>query len=290
MLNVTQSVSVLLCVRNGEKYISDCLKSILAQTFTQFELIIVDDNSNDNTRAIIEKFQVRRIRYYKNKEWLGITKSRNRSIKLSQGNYLFFTDGDCVVSRDWIEQGLKSLKCSNCAGVEGITYYVSEDYVPTFSDHTYPRGQGKFMTGNIAYKKNFVERVGGFDERYSYFEDRDLAFRILRFKNIEFNPKMTVCIQKENVTPKQLVKHSPIIKNRVYLFKRFKDKELISWRIVDLWNFEKILCPPSLIMSLFINKFKTAEDYNLLPFTYIRAIQERLQLWRECARERIFLI
>ncbi len=179
---------------------------------------------------------------------------------------------------------------SDCAGVEGMIYYVSEEYEPTFSDHTYPRGRGKFMTGNIAYKKKFVESVGGFDERYNYFEDRDLAFRILRCGKIEFNPNMTVYVQKETVTPKGLIKHAPIIKNRVYLFKRFQDKELISWRIVDLWSLHKILCPPSLVISLFINKFKTLDDYKLLPFTYVKAISERLQLWKECAKERVFLI
>jgi len=285
-----QTVSVLMCVRNVEKYIGNCLRSILEQTFTEFEIVIIDDYSDDKTKDSIQSFKDKRIKYFKNEKWLGITRSRNRSIKLAQGEYIFFTDGDCVVSQDWIEQGLKFLNGSDCAGVEGMSYYVSEEYQPTFSDHTYPRGRGKFSTGNIAYKRKFVERVGGFDERYSYFEDRDLAFRILKYGKIEFNPYMTVYIQKEIVTPKRLMKHSPIIKNRVYLFKRFHDKELISWRIVDLPSLLKILCPPSLVMSLFINTFKTPDDYKLLPFTYFNAISERLQLWRECAKERVFLI
>ena len=85
------------------------------------------------------------------------------------------------MSKDWIEQGLKTLENSNCVGVEGQIYYISKQYKPTFSDHTYEMKPGKFMTGNVAYKRRVVENVGGFDERYSYFEDRDLAFRILRF-------------------------------------------------------------------------------------------------------------
>jgi len=290
LLRDKQTVSVLICVRNVEKYFGNCLRSILEQTFTEFEIIIIDDYSTDKTRDLIESFQDKRIKYFKNDKWLGITRSRNRSIKFAQGDFIFFTDGDCVVSRDWIEQGLKLLNDSDCAGVEGMSYYVSEKYQPTFSDHTYPMGRGKFMTGNVAYKKKFVERVGGFDEKYNYFEDRDLAFRILRFAKIKFNPNMTVYIQKETVTPKRLIKQSPIIKNRVYLFKRFHDKELVSWRIVDLWNLLKILCPPSLAISLFINEFKTIDDYKLLPFTFPKAISERLQLWKECAKERVFLI
>jgi glycosyltransferase involved in cell wall biosynthesis len=289
-LKSTKNVSVLICVRNTERYISNCIRSILDQTFTEFEIVIVDDNSDDKTKEIIASFQDKRIRYFRNEKWFGITRSRNRSIKLAEGDYFFFTDADCVVSQEWIEQGLKFLNGSDCAGVEGMSYYISEEYQPTFSDHTYPMGRGKFMTRNIAYKRKFVESVGGFDEKYFYFEDRDLAFRILRCGKIEFNPNMTVCIQKETVTPQRLLKHSPIIKNRVYLFKRFHDKELISWRFVDLFSLVKILCPPSLLMSLFINEFKTLDDYKLLPFTYVKAISERLQLWRECAKERVFLI
>ena len=279
-----------MCVRNVEKQISKCIESILNQTFTDFEIVLIDDNSFDKTKYIINNFKDKRLRYFKNREWRGISKSRNLSVKYAEGEYVFFTDGDCVVSPDWLEQGLKFLKNSDCAGVEGKSYYITENYKPTFSDHTYSMGRGKFMTGNIAYKRRIVESVGGFDERYSYFEDRDLGFRIRRKWKIGFNPNMNVFIQKENITFKRLLRHGHIIKNRVYLFKRFHDKELISWRIVDIRSLIKILCPPSVFASLFINKFETLDEYNLIPFTYANAILERLRLWRECAKERVFLI
>lgn len=284
-------VSILMCVKNVEKYIGDNLRSILDQTFTDFEIVVIDEyDSNDKTRKLIKKFDDKRIRYFRNEKWLGLSKSRNLSVKYAKGEYIFFTDGDCVVSQDWIEQGLKFLKDPDCAGVEGKSYYVSEEYKPTFSDHNCESKRGAFMTNNMAYKRSVVESVGGFDERYSYHEDRDLALRILRVGKIEFNPNMIVCVQKETVTPKGLIKHAPILRNRVYLFKRFQDKELVSWRIVDLWSLAKILCPPLVFTSLFFNKFKSLDDYKLLPFTYVKAILERLQLWKECVRERTFLI
>lgn len=290
MNELKTSVSVLICVRNVEKYIGNCLRSILDQTFRDFEIIIIDDNSNDKTKNIIETFKDNRVRYFQNEKWLGIAKSRNRSLKYAKGDYLFFTDGDCVVSQDWIEQGLGFLKDLACAGVEGRICYGSKEYKPTFSDHTYGRGRGKFATGNIAYRRSVVECVGGFDERYSYFEDRDLGFRILKSGKIEFNPNMIVYVQKETVTLRRLIKNAPIIKNRVYLFKRFHDKETVSWRIVDPWNLAKMFCPPLVFVSLFFNKFEMSDDYRLLPYTYVKATLERLYLWRECAKERVFLI
>jgi glycosyltransferase involved in cell wall biosynthesis len=284
-------VSVLMCVRNVEKYIGNCIKTILDQTFTDFEIIVIDEyDSNEKTKEIIENFEDVRIRYFRNEKWLGIPKSRNLGLKYARGDYVFFTDGDCVVSKDWIEQGLALLKNFDCVGVEGKSYYVSKGYTPTFSDHTYESGCGKFMTNNIAYKKSIVENIGGFDERYSYHEDRDLGLRLLRKGKIEFNPKMIVYVQKETVNPRGLIRHSPILKNRVYLFKKFHDKECLSWRIADPWSLIKILCPPLVFTSLFSNKFKTLDDYKLLPFTYVKAILERLQLWRECAKQRVFLI
>jgi glycosyltransferase involved in cell wall biosynthesis len=279
-----------MCVRNVERYIGNCIRSILNQTFDDFEIVIIDDLSTDRTKDIIKKFNNERIRYFRNEKWLGISKSRNRSVKYARGEYVFFTDGDCIVSEDWIEQGLKFLKNLSCAGVEGKCYYVSKEYKPTFSDHTYETKRGGFMTGNIAYKKGIVESVGGFDEMYSYNEDRDLGLRILRYGIIQYNPNMIVYAQKETVTPKELIKQAHILKNKVYLFKRFGDRELFFWRFVDLMSLAKILFPPLVFASLFFNIFRTSDDYKLLPFTYAKAILERLQLWRECAKERVFLI
>ncbi len=283
-------VSVLICARNVEKYIGKCLKSILNQTYANFEIILIDDHSEDKTKRIIQDVKDERIKYFQNEKWLGITKSRNRSLKFAKGDYIFFTDADCIVSRDWIEQGLKFLKRPEYEGVEGQIYYGSEEYNSTFSDHNYERGRGKFATGNIAYRKSAIERVGGFDERFSYFEDRDLGFRILRNGKIEFNPKMIVYVQKETLTFKRLIKSASIIRNRVYLYKRFNDKETISWRIVDPWNLAKMFFPPLVFVSLFFNNFEMVSDYRLLPFSYVKVVLERLYLWRECAKERVFLV
>ena len=192
-----------MCVRNVEKHIGNCIKSILEQTFTDFEIILIDDLSNDRTKNIIEMFNDKRIRYFRNKKWLGISKNRNLGIKYAKGEYIFFTDGDCVVSKNWIEQGLKFLKNQDCAGVEGKIYYVSRYYKPSFSDHAHENKPGEFMTGNIAYKRNVVEKVGGVDERYSYHEDKDLGLRVLRVGKIKFNPNMIVFVQKQVLTPRR---------------------------------------------------------------------------------------
>jgi glycosyltransferase involved in cell wall biosynthesis len=81
-------VTVALCTFNVERYISDCLKALLSQTFSDFEIVIVDD-STDNTGKIIQTFNDQRIRYFKNRRQLGLSKSRNECIKYSTGKYIF---------------------------------------------------------------------------------------------------------------------------------------------------------------------------------------------------------
>jgi len=280
-----------VCVKDAEKYIGNCINSLLSQSFKDFEIVIINDKCNDGTEHIIEKFNDKRIRHFKNSKNLGIAKSRNIGVELSRGEYVFFTDADAVVSKNWIEQGLKSLEDQKNLGVEGKLYYVSEDYKPTFSDHVCKNEcGGHFMTGNMAYKKSIVESVGGFDERYNYYEDRDLALRILKHGEIIFNPNMIVYCQQQTLTPKDLVRGANHLKNRVYLFKRFGERTQICWRIVEPWNLAKALYPPLIFVSLFFNRFKTRDDIKLLPFTYVRAVLERLELWKTCARERVFLI
>ncbi len=285
------AVSVIVCVKDAEKYIGTCISTILNQTFNDFELIIINDGCEDSTAHIIEKFCDNRIRYFKNEKNLGIAKSRNKGLKIAQGEYIFFTDADCVMSENWIKQGLKSLEDQKYVGVEGRIYYVSKDYKPTFSDHVCRNMRGgRFATGNMAYKANVIQGVGGFDEKYDYHEDRDLALRVLKHGKLCFNPNMIVYVQQQTLTPKDLLRSAGYAKNRVYLFKRFKEKVNMFWRIVMPFNLVEILFPPSILANLFFKKFKTSDDFKLLPFMYLYAILERLQLWKTCAKERVFLI
>jgi glycosyltransferase involved in cell wall biosynthesis len=140
-------VAVALTVYNEENYIANCLKALLGQTFADFEIVIVDDASTDRTRNIILSFDDDRIRYTKNEKHMGRTRSLNRCLSLCDAEHVFFTDGDCLPSKDWIEQGMQVLSRNGCAGVEGRIRYVSENYQPTFSYHVMKNENGgQFMT------------------------------------------------------------------------------------------------------------------------------------------------
>jgi glycosyltransferase involved in cell wall biosynthesis len=283
-------VSVVICVRNGEKCVADCIESLLNQTFRDFEIIMVDDASNDRTVKIISGFKDQRIKCLRNKEWLGIPKSRNTGLKHARGKYIFFTDADCTVSKDWVEQGL-SCFADDCVGVEGRIIYVSENYQPAFSDNVLEnRDGGQFMTANVAYRKDIVEVVGGLNEKIKYRTDRDLGFRVSEHGKVCFNKNMIAVHPQVTVTPKGLISMARAIEDRAYLFRRFGDEALISGRIMRPFNLAKIFAPELILVSLFFKRFKRKEDFRLLPYTYIYAVLERVYFWKACAKERVFLI
>lgn len=89
-------ISVVMPVYNSEKYLRESIESILNQIFNNFEFIIVDDCSTDNSLEIIKSYKDKRIKLIKNKKNLGTVKSRNIGLKEAQGDYIAIMDSDDI--------------------------------------------------------------------------------------------------------------------------------------------------------------------------------------------------
>jgi len=114
MMSAGQSdalVSVLVTVYNREKYLSDCLESILKSTHQNFELIVVDDKSTDGSVTIVQEFvsQDDRIRLYINPTNLGDYPNRNRAAELAVGKYLKYVDSDDMIEPDCLSIMVRTL-------------------------------------------------------------------------------------------------------------------------------------------------------------------------------------
>lgn len=98
-------ISIIMPLYNAEKYLEECLKSVQMQTFTDYELICVNDASTDATLEIVEKFRQtdERIQIYSNTERSGAAYSRNYGMKKAQGDYLTFLDGDDIFEGEMLE-------------------------------------------------------------------------------------------------------------------------------------------------------------------------------------------
>ena len=91
-----KKVSVIVNCHNGEKYLKECIESILNQKYQYFEIVFFDNFSSDNSKTIVTKFQDKRIKYFFSNKKLSLYKARNEAIKVSTGEIIAFLDVD-----DW---------------------------------------------------------------------------------------------------------------------------------------------------------------------------------------------
>lgn len=129
-------VSLILPVYNVEKYLERCLNSILSQTYSNFELIIIDDGSTDNCHNIINKYKKidSRIKAFR-QENKGLSAARNEGLKKANGEYIGFIDSDDYISKYYLEYLLNALTANNasiscCTYENGKSdnYYQNEEY------------------------------------------------------------------------------------------------------------------------------------------------------------------
>lgn len=96
----TPEISVLMSAYNAGKFIGESIESILAQTFKNFEFIIIDDGSTDDTKNIVNSYQDDRIKFFKNNTNLGLSESLNKGIRHARGKYIARMDADDISSSD----------------------------------------------------------------------------------------------------------------------------------------------------------------------------------------------
>jgi len=189
-----------MTVYNGEKYLAEAIESILAQTFTDFELIIVDDGSQDRSPEIIREYEQRddRVRFLWQGRNRGVSFARNRGIDAAGGQYIAFMDSDDVSLPTRLEQQLRFLQESPEIGVGVPTKMVNHDMTTTLvSIRTGPRqhapivlslfsGAISLMGGNLMIRRQPLRAVGGFAPDMRHGEEADLFVRLLLQTRIRY--------------------------------------------------------------------------------------------------------
>lgn len=118
-------VSIIMPSYNTAKFIEETIHSVLAQTYTNWELIIVDDCSTDHTDAVVASFTDPRIRYIKNEKNSGAAVSRNRALREAKGRWIAFLDSDDLWLPEKLERQIAFMKEKGCAF--SYTNYVEID-------------------------------------------------------------------------------------------------------------------------------------------------------------------
>jgi glycosyltransferase involved in cell wall biosynthesis len=173
--------SVVICTYNRSAQLEGALRSVLAQDIGDYELLVVDDGSEDDTPDVVGRFDAPQIRYVRRPNG-GLSAARNTGIAEARGEFVIFLDDDDRVDRSWLSSlagevgprtGLVSCGCR----------FVSPDTAWSVMPREQPEAFGRvtavFLAGTFAVRRELYEHVGGYAEELPTSHQTELALRLI---------------------------------------------------------------------------------------------------------------
>lgn len=197
--------SIIIANFNGEKYLPTCLRSLLGSSISDYEIIVIDNNSTDRSLEIVREFQKKdsRIRLIKNKTNLGVPASRNRAISKCLGEIIILLDNDTQVKKNSLEQLIRPLLINKDIGAAQALLLDFENrnliqmgggqlipqaiwLIPFYQWQEYKKIKQKLGQKNIiaisaalAVKREVIDKIRGYDSLLlNYTDDLDFSWRV----------------------------------------------------------------------------------------------------------------
>lgn len=201
-------VSVIIPTYNRADVLANAVQSVLQQSFTDFELLIVDDGSTDNTDIVVESMDDKRIRYLKMPENAGVAAARNEGIRHAKYDYIAFQDSDDYWKSDKLEKQMAFLTqkpeigllyCPyECQKADGSTILVPDYTIPSEEKqgniYRYMLLRNTIGTPGVLVRRSCLEKSGLFNESLTCLEDWELFLRISRDYEIAFQDESLVLV------------------------------------------------------------------------------------------------
>ena len=187
------TVSVIINFHNGEKYLATCIESVLNQKFENLEIILWDNASTDNSKNIVEKFQEKKMKYFRHPIKENLYKARNRAIDVSSGQLIAFLDCDDWWEEDYLSAREKYFNDTNFDFFYSNTniFYQKKKRKKLYKNFDLPSGKifsdlAKdyfiIISGTI-FKRDLFNKYGKFNENYNLIGDYDFIMKISKFCN-----------------------------------------------------------------------------------------------------------
>lgn len=180
-------VSVIMPVYNGMPFLKQATKSILEQTYKNFEFIIIDDSSTDNTFQYLNRLKDKRIKLIKNKKNLGLAASLNIGLKIAKGNYIARMDADDVSLPNRFEEQIKFMTQNPSIDLCGTWVDLIDEKGMKIGEKKYPIKSDQVKNAITWYtavvhptymaKNSFFKKLGGYRLNFDFAEDYDLLAR-----------------------------------------------------------------------------------------------------------------
>ncbi len=225
--------SVVIPVFNRAHIVQRAIDSVLNQTFSDFELLIVDDGSTDNSSEIVLKNQDTRLKYLY-QENQGVCAARNHGASCATGDFLVFLDSDDFVISTWLEEfaillskkAVKLVFCDvemlNVRTQKKLLYKASNPYQETNNKTS----DGLYLTGAFCIQKEYFKELGGYDTKIKFGENTELRFRVIRkMPEISFTNKIGLIYEMSNEGSQnpgnKIASIHYLMKKHVWFFKKY---------------------------------------------------------------------
>jgi glycosyltransferase involved in cell wall biosynthesis len=250
-------VSVLMPVYNGEKFLNEAIDSILNQTYADFEFLIINDGSTDNSETIILSYDDSRIRYEKNNSNLKLIATLNKGIELANGKYIVRMDADDISTSDRIEKQVAFMEKNSDIGLCG-TWFESFDEKETKGECKYASKhdiicfkhlyQIHLSHGTAIFRASLLDKFNfRFDKDFSHAEDYDLFSRMSQCTKLANLPFVGYYVRHHvnevSVKYNNIQRHNSLkVRKRLFelLETKVDESELIAFEELNHQNYKGI--------------------------------------------------
>ena len=179
MINPT--ISCIMSVHNRSSQLENSIQSVLDQTYTDFEFLIIDDGSSENILEILEKFKKidNRVKIFKNSQNIGLTKSLNRLISESTGIYIARQDADDISDKKRFETQINFLTKNNYDGCTTLARGLQSNKILRLKSSLFPvkillKFKNPFIHGTLMLNRKVIQDIGSYNEYFYFAQDYKL--------------------------------------------------------------------------------------------------------------------